>query len=62
MRRLLLDTHAIIWFINNSSRLPQHVRDMLEDESNAIYVSIVSPVGNFDQIPTRKVGFGQTPS
>ena len=42
MRRLLLDTHAIIWFINNSFRLPQHVRDMLEDESNAIYVSIVS--------------------
>ena len=42
MRRLLLDTHTIIWFINNSFRLPQQIREILEDESNIIYVSIVS--------------------
>ena len=42
MMRLLLDTHTIIWFINNSSRLPRHIREMLEDESNVVYVSIAS--------------------
>ena len=40
--RLLLDTHTVIWFINGDSRLPQHIREMLEDETNIIYVSMIS--------------------
>ena len=40
--KLLLDTHTVIWFIEKNPRLPNHVRDMLEDESNNIYVSVVS--------------------
>jgi len=40
--RLLLDTHTAIWFINGDSRLPQHIRKMLEEESNTVYVSIIS--------------------
>ena len=40
--KLLLDTHTIIWFIDKSPRLPQHVRDMLEDVSNNVSVSVVS--------------------
>jgi len=41
--RLLLDTHTIILFINANSRLPQHIRDLLEDNSNDVYISIISP-------------------
>ena len=40
--RLLIDTHTVIWFINANSRLPQHIRVMLEDESNDVYVSMIS--------------------
>ena len=41
--QLLLDTHAVIWFINANSRLPQHIRELLDDDSNDVYVSIISP-------------------
>ena len=40
--KLLLDTHTVIWFINNNPRLPRHVREILDDEFNNIHVSIVS--------------------
>jgi PIN domain nuclease of toxin-antitoxin system len=39
---LLLDTHTVIWFINNDSHLPPHIREMLDDDSNDIYVSVIS--------------------
>jgi PIN domain nuclease of toxin-antitoxin system len=39
---LLLDTHTIIWFIGNNSRLPQRIREMLDDDSNDVYISVVS--------------------
>ena len=40
--QLLLDTHSAIWFIDDNSRLPQHIREMLEDDSNDVYFSVVS--------------------
>ena len=40
--KLLLDTHTVIWFVNKHPRLLQRIRDMLEDESNVIYVSNIS--------------------
>jgi len=40
--KLLLDTHTVIWFVNKHPRLPQRIRDMLEDESNVVYVSSIS--------------------
>ena len=40
--KLLLDTHVIIWALEDSPRLPLHIRDMIVDENNEIYVSVVS--------------------
>jgi PIN domain nuclease of toxin-antitoxin system len=40
--RLLLDTHTVIWVIDGNSRMPQHIREMLVDSSNDVYVSAVS--------------------
>ena len=40
--KLLLDTHTVIWFVEDSPRLPKHIRQMLDDEANEIYVSVIS--------------------
>ena len=40
--KLLLDTHTIIWFINNNPRLRQDIREMLESDSNDVCVSVAS--------------------
>ena len=41
--KLLLDTHILLWVLWNSSRLPQKARELVADENNEIYYSIVSP-------------------
>ena len=40
--KLLLDTHVIIWALEDSARLPIHIREMLIDENNEIYISAIS--------------------
>jgi len=39
---LLVDTHAVIWAINGSDRLPPKTKQFLEDIDNPCFVSIVS--------------------
>ncbi len=38
----LVDTHIIIWFVENDSKLSDSVRQILEDTSNVILVSHAS--------------------
>jgi PIN domain nuclease of toxin-antitoxin system len=40
--RLLLDTHTFLWFIGDDSRLSSVARNLIEDESNEIVLSIAS--------------------
>jgi PIN domain nuclease of toxin-antitoxin system len=40
--KLLLDTHAFLWYISNDARLPQHACDAIRDKSNEVYLSVVS--------------------
>jgi len=40
--RLLLDTHAFIWFASGDARLSQAARDALLDEGNPLYLSVAS--------------------
>lgn len=40
--RLLLDTHVLIWLVD-SEPMPQSVMDALEDKSNELFVSAVTP-------------------
>ena len=40
--RLLLDTHAIIWFTTNSPQLPPTVAWLLADTANELFISRVS--------------------
>jgi PIN domain nuclease of toxin-antitoxin system len=40
--KLLLDTHALIWWLAGDKSLTAEVREILSDETNEIYVSAAS--------------------
>ena len=40
--KLLLDTHAFIWFVENDTNLPVKLRNQIEDTENEIFISIAS--------------------
>ena len=40
--KLLLDTHVVLWALEDSPRLPLYIRELIKEESNEIYVSSVS--------------------
>ena len=40
--RLLLDTHIYLWFISNNNNLPNHLKLMVSDLNNEVYLSVVS--------------------
>lgn len=40
--RLLLDTHAFLWFSEGSSNLSLTARTLIEDENNQSFLSVVS--------------------
>jgi PIN domain nuclease of toxin-antitoxin system len=40
--KLLLDTQIIIWFVNDYPQLNDHLKDLIEDKNNTIYLSIAS--------------------
>ena len=40
--KLLLDTHAALWLINEYEKLSSKVASMLTDEANELYISIIS--------------------
>jgi len=39
---LLLNTHAVVWYITEDSRLPMFLRRQIEDSTNNCYVNIAS--------------------
>lgn len=40
--KLLLDTHAFLWFINGDENLSSRVRSLMEDDANQKLISIAS--------------------
>lgn len=40
--RILIDTHILIWHLEDDVRLSQEHSDFIEDAGNAIYVSVAS--------------------
>ena len=40
--RYLLDTHAVIWYAEDSSEIPKKVIDIIDNPENEIYISAVS--------------------
>ena len=42
MRRLLLDTHAFLWWVSDNPKLGRYSRRMIENPVNEVYVSAAS--------------------
>jgi PIN domain nuclease of toxin-antitoxin system len=42
MTRILLDTHLLIWALDEYDRLPGDIRDLLQDPANEVVFSVVS--------------------
>ena len=40
--RLLLDTHTLLWAVNDDPRLSEHARVLLEDTANDSFLSVAS--------------------
>lgn len=40
--RVLLDTHALVWYAEDSVRLPEALKQLLADEQTTVYVSVAS--------------------
>ena len=40
--RLLLDTHVLLWVFGDPARISRETRAVLDDDRNAVFVSIVS--------------------
>ena len=40
--KVLLDTHIILWVLENNVKLPEKAREIIEDERNQIYYSTAS--------------------
>lgn len=38
----LLDTHVVLWAINEPAKLPASIKEKIQDTKNGCYVSIVS--------------------
>ena len=40
--KILLDTHALLWFIEGDSQLSQNAKKLIEDPKNEVFVSMTS--------------------
>ena len=40
--RYLLDTHAIIWFFENSAMMPDYVKEIIKHKENSISIATIS--------------------
>lgn len=40
--RILLDTHAFLWFLEGSASLSAHARSTIEEPENIVFVSVAS--------------------
>jgi len=44
--RYLLDTHAIIWYVEDSSELPKKITHIIDNPENEIYISSIFFMGD----------------
>ena len=56
--RILLDTHTLIWFVENDPRLSLNARLLLEDVTNELWLSIASVWEMAIKVNLQKLGLG----
>ena len=57
--KLLMDTHAFLWFVEGDSQLSARARDAIADPANEIYLSIASIWELSIKIAKRKLAINQ---
>lgn len=65
--KLLLDTHALLWWFTDDARLSESARQAIADEANEIFVSAASAweiatkqrIGKLDDVPEAASRFGE---
>jgi len=65
--RLLLDTHALLWWLTDDPRLSQAARQAIADRDNEIHVSAASAweiatkqrIGKLDGVPDATTRYGE---
>jgi PIN domain nuclease of toxin-antitoxin system len=40
--RFLLDTHILLWFLENDPKLPPQIREVINNPENLVFVSVIS--------------------
>jgi PIN domain nuclease of toxin-antitoxin system len=40
--RYLLDTHTLLWYVENNSQLPQKIKHLIDDPANIVIVSVAT--------------------
>lgn len=40
--KILLDTHILVWYFEDNAKLSQEARNLIEDDYNEIYYSLIS--------------------
>ena len=65
--KLLLDTHALLWWFTDDARLPATVRQIIADERNEVFVSAASAweiatkqrIGKLEDVPDAARRFAE---
>jgi hypothetical protein len=55
MRKILIDTQAFIWMMNEPERLTKAAHHIISQKATPRYVSIASPLGNGNQGFNRQI-------
>ena len=58
---ILLDTHIFLWFITNNKRLSDYYYDIISDEDNEVYMSVISIWEAIIKHQTGKLSFPEPP-
>lgn len=59
--KALIDTHALIWFLEDDSRLSPRARDAIAPRANAILVSAASVWEIAIKVSAGRLGFSEDP-
>ena len=57
LRRILLDTHALIWWATSDAKLSRKVRKLIQDEQSAIFVSAATAWEIATKVRLRKLNW-----
>jgi PIN domain nuclease of toxin-antitoxin system len=59
--RVLLDTHAFLWWVTDNPKLSQTVRQILVDQNNSVFLSVASSWEIIIKVRTGKLVLPESP-